>query len=86
MHDGGRRPSGEDDLQRKTTFGGRRPSVEDDPQFFWHKCAAFQRSAVGRSTAGSDVVATILISLFSSPLLAFFTEGVLGSKNLFSES
>ena len=25
----------------------------------WHECAAFQRSAVGRSTAGNDVVATI---------------------------
>ena len=52
----------------------------------WHERAAFQRSAFGRSTADSDVVATILISLFSSPLLAFFTEDVLGSKNLFCES
>ena len=31
---------------------------------FWHKRAAFQRSAFGRSTAGNDVVATIIISLF----------------------
>ena len=44
----------------------------------------------GRSTAGNDVVGTILISLFFSyvfflhflsPLLPFLTEGVLGSKN-----
>ena len=34
----------------------------------WHERAAFQRSASGRSTAGNDVVATILISLFFSPL------------------
>ena len=32
---------------------------------FWHKRAAFQQSAFGRSTAGNDVVATIIISLFS---------------------
>ena len=32
MHDGGRRPSVEDDLWWKMTFGGRRPSVEDDLQ------------------------------------------------------
>ena len=25
-------------------------------QDFWHKCAAFQRSRFGRSTAGNDVV------------------------------
>ena len=31
----------------------------------WHERAAFQRSAFGRSTAGNDVVATIIISLFS---------------------
>ena len=30
MHDGGRRPSVEDDLQWKTTLGGRGPWVEDD--------------------------------------------------------
>ena len=32
---------------------------------YWHERAAFQRSAFGRSTAGNDVVATIIISLFS---------------------
>ena len=59
----------------------------------WHERAAFQRLAFGRLIAGNDVVATILISvflrsLFSSSLLPlpFLIEGVLGSKNLFSES
>ena len=32
-----------------------------------HERAAFQRSAFGRTTAGNDVVATILISLFFFP-------------------
>ena len=32
---------------------------------YWHERAAFQRSAFGRSTAGNDVVATIIISIFS---------------------
>ena len=32
--------------------------------FFSHERAAFQQSAFGLSTAGNDVVATILISLF----------------------
>ena len=32
---------------------------------FWHERAAFQRSAFGRLTAGNDVVAAIIISLFS---------------------
>ena len=32
---------------------------------FCHEHAAFQESAFGRSTAGNDVVATIIISLFS---------------------
>ena len=63
---------------------------------FWHEHAAFQRSAFRRSTACNDVVATIFIRLFfffsifsprffplSRPSLI---EGVLGSKNLFSES
>ena len=59
---------------------------------YWHKCAAFQRSVFGRSTAGNDVVATISISLFLffpvffPPSWPFLIEGVLGSKNLFSES
>ena len=52
------------------------------------------RSAFGRST-GNDVVATInviifflffLFFFFSSPSSTFLIEGVLGSKNLFSES
>ena len=36
---------------------------------YWRECAAFQRSAFGRSTAGNDVVATIFIIcfLFSPP-------------------
>ena len=34
------------------------------PALFWHERAAFQLSAVGWSTAGNDVVATIIISLF----------------------
>ena len=38
----------------------------------WHELAAFQRSLFGRSAAGNDVVATILISLFSSPFSVFF--------------
>ena len=56
--------------------------------------------AFGRSTAGNDVVATIFIRLFFffpfffpvffpvffSPSRPFLIEGVLGSKNLFSES
>ena len=33
----------------------------------WHKRAAFQQSAFGRSTAGNDVVATIFIRLFFFP-------------------
>ena len=37
-------------------------------QRFWHERSAFQRSAFGRSTAGNDVVATIIISLFSFPV------------------
>ena len=62
---------------------------------FWRERAVFQRSAVGRSTASNDVVATIFIRLFSfffpffsrfPPLRPFLIEGVLGSKNLFSES
>ena len=62
---------------------------------FWHERAAFQRSAFERSTAGNDVVATMIISLFLflsphfsnfSPSRPFFLEGVLRSKNLFSES
>ena len=32
---------------------------------FWHERAAYQRSEFGRSTAGNDVVATTIISLFS---------------------
>ena len=60
---------------------------------FWHKRAVFQQSSFGRLTAGNDVVATILITLFfsilfsspfplfSSPLLPFLIEGVLGSKS-----
>ena len=36
-----------------------------ETQTFWHERAAVQRSAFGRSTAGNDVVATIIISLFS---------------------
>ena len=31
---------------------------------YWHERAAFQRSALGHSTTGNDVVATIVISLF----------------------
>ena len=31
---------------------------------YWHERAAFQRSVFGQSTAGNDVVATIIISLF----------------------
>ena len=31
---------------------------------FWRERVAFQRSAVGQSTAGNDVVATIFIRLF----------------------
>ena len=30
MHDGGRRPSVEDDLLWKSTFCGKQPSLEDD--------------------------------------------------------
>ena len=60
-------------------------------EFFWHERAAFQRSAFGRSTAGNDVVATIFIRLFIffspfPPSQPFLIEGVVGSKNLFSES
>ena len=60
------------------------------PAKIWH-----ERSAFGRSAAGNDIVATISISLFFFPPVFFpffppsrhfFIEGVLGSKNLFSES
>ena len=69
---------------------------------YWRERASFQRSAFGRSTAGNDVVATIFIHIFFSFFPPFFfpffsrfffsqsrpflIEGVLGSKNLFSES
>ena len=63
---------------------------------FWRARAAFQWLAFGRPTAGNDVVATIFIRLFLffffpffpffSPSRPFLIEGVLGSKNLFSES
>ena len=59
----------------------------------WHERAVFQQSAFGRSTAGNVVVATIFIIrffffsvFFSPPSRPFLIEGVLGSKNLFSES
>ena len=62
----------------------------------WRERAAFQRSAFGRSTAGNDIVATIFIRIFFffpffflpffPPSRPFLIEGVLGSKNLFSES
>ena len=61
-------------------------------KIYWRERAAFQRSAFGRSTAGNDVVATIFIFifflffLFFPPSRPFLIEGVLGSKNLFSES
>ena len=62
--------------------------------------ASVRRSSGRRSTAGNDVVATIFIRLFFffplffpvffflffSPSRPFLIEGVLGSKNLFSES
>ena len=54
---------------------------------FWHERAAFQWSAFGRSTAGNDVVATknnIIYFIFFP--VVYFSQGVLGSKNLFSES
>ena len=44
--------------------------------FFWHERAAFQRSVFGRSTAGNDVVATIIISLFFPFPPPFLIEGV----------
>ena len=61
---------------------------------FQHEHAEFQRSALGQSTAGNDVVATIFVSLFFflfpprffPPSLPSLIEGVLGSKNLLSES
>ena len=62
------------------------------PRSFWHERAALQQSAFGQSTAGNDIVATILISpfLFSSPFFSpfplsrpFLIEGVLGSKTYF---
>ena len=69
-----------------------RPSHDtQESSFSWHEHAAFQRSAFGRSTAGNDVVATILIRLFFfSPFFSpvffpfppsrpFLIEGVLGS-------
>ena len=46
---------------------------------YWHEHAAFQRSSFWRSTAGNDVVVTIIISLFfffppvSTPHLPFFS-------------
>ena len=41
--------------------------VQEFENVNWHECAAFQRSAFGRLTAGNDVVATIFISLFFFP-------------------
>ena len=54
----------------------------------WRERAAFQWSAFGRSTAGNDVVALFssVFPRFSPPSRSFLIEGVLGSKNLFSES
>ena len=54
------------------------------------RAAALQSVAVRRST-GNDVVATISaiifhFTIFSPPSRPFLIEGVLGSKNLFSES
>ena len=37
---------------------------------YWRERAAFQRPAFGQSTAGNDIVATILISLF--PFFSLF--------------
>ena len=42
------------------------------PRSFWHERAALQQSAFGQSTAGNDIVATILISLFLFFLPVFF--------------
>ena len=65
------------------------------PRSFWHERAVLQRSAFGQWTAGNEVVATILISLYLSPLNfspcfllrgSFLIKGVLGSKNLFCKS
>ena len=53
----------------------------------WHECAAFQWL-----TAGNDIVAPIFIRPFLlffppvPPSQPFLIEGVVGSKNLFSES
>ena len=53
-----------DGLNSKDTTPGKRSLPS--PYFgFWHERAAFQRSSLGRSTTGNDVVATILISLIS---------------------
>ena len=38
--------------------------VQEFENVNWHECAAFQRSAFGRSSAGNDVVASIFISLW----------------------
>ena len=54
----------------------------------WHERTAFQRLVFQQSTAGNEVVATILINLFPlfSPSQPFLIEGVLGSKNLIFEN
>ena len=54
---------------------------------YLHEREAFQRSAFGWSTAGNDVVATIIIRVFfpvffSPPSRPFLIEGVIGTKNL----
>ena len=55
------------ELARATLFIWEQPRYHYILIFNWHKCAAFQRSAFGRSTAGNDVVATILIRQKRTP-------------------
>ena len=49
---------------RQSICWSANPTLSLQLLFFWHECAVFQRSAFGRSTAGNDIVATILICLF----------------------
>ena len=50
----------------------------------WHKRATFQRSAFGRLTAGNDVVATIIINVFSFFPPVFFSSCFFLRRDLFS--
>ena len=69
------------------------------PGHFWRERAAFQRSTAGNDVVATIFIRIFLLFFFTrffpvfsvffpffSPSRPFLIEGVLGSKNLFSES